>query len=115
MTAPERGAVLAVHECFSCHYTTRCTVFEMNGQRHFRDGKRALAPLCWLCANTAAGNAYQYPEQHPNKATLETVCFVGNLLLDGVGSGLTGSGLIDAISRREKSDYPEYDWEGAGA
>lgn len=103
---PELGEVLDPQECFACGYVTRCKVYQMQGRRNFHNGERLLAPMCYLCASTATGTAYQYPEQYPEQRTLQVACFVGNLLLDGLGEG-KAQALIELVQEREP---PDLDW-----
>lgn len=42
--------------------------------------------LCLLCANTKCGTAHAYPDQYPDRATLQAVCYVGNVILDRLDS-----------------------------
>ena len=36
---------------------------------------------CELCASTLAGNSIDYPDQYPERAVLQAVCYVGNAIL----------------------------------
>ncbi len=40
--------------------------------------------LCELCASTHAGNACEYPNQYPERKTLATICYVGNVILAAI-------------------------------
>jgi hypothetical protein len=43
---------------------------------------RRSRKLCFLCANTRAGNALEYPEQYRGQdGILQAICFVGNEIL----------------------------------
>lgn len=68
-----------VGECDSCHYHTTLEEYE---SQLIPKGKPKL--LCFLCANTAAGTAIDYPNFYPDKNTMRTVCFVGNVILDAI-------------------------------
>lgn len=77
-------------ECGSCGYETDCTAYENRGKegwhRHSRDRvpKGFVLWKCDLCAGTLAGAATQYPAQYPNVDVLQTICFVGNAILDAI-------------------------------
>lgn len=44
--------------------------------------------LCILCASTAAGNAFEYPEQYRGSADiLSAISFVGNMILKEIRKG----------------------------
>ena len=40
--------------------------------------------LCDLCASTPAGNAYEYPEQFHNVPLFQTVCYIGNAIIQAI-------------------------------
>lgn len=74
-------------ECESCHYPAKELTEYPNRRNEFRrdvteEAKTIL--LCELCANTPAGTAKQYPDQFPQANVLQTICFIGNALLDAL-------------------------------
>lgn len=65
-------------ECHSCGFKTEdLTEYDPSA---FAKARRSHW-LCLLCASTCTGNAVSYPEQYPEKRTLEVICFVGNTIL----------------------------------
>ncbi len=67
-------------ECESCGYETDLKAYSMCRSLP----KSEYKWLCNLCAGTMAGNAYEYPEQYENVPLFQTVCYVGNAILDAV-------------------------------
>ena len=61
--------------CDSCNYETKELEFYPFNMRE--DGSW----LCELCAGTLAGNALEYPEQFRDRRILQTICYVGNVIL----------------------------------
>jgi hypothetical protein len=72
-TVPSQGA----RECFSCG-------FETDALKSYRRYDRDDAWLCALCASTMAGRAQKYPDQFPNRDVLQTICYVGNVILEAL-------------------------------
>ena len=67
-------------ECHSCSYeTTALTRYEhttRQGEPHW---------LCELCAGTLASSALEHPHHYSDGgATLKTICYVGNVILDAI-------------------------------
>lgn len=67
--------------CQSCRFETT----EIKAYQYFalsEKGKRETHKwLCHFCANTFAGNAFEYPEFYPNGDLMQHICHVANLLL----------------------------------
>lgn len=74
--------------CDSCRFETALKRYD----NHRSIGLHASGPkskwLCELCASTMAGNAHEYPEQYRGeRATLQTLCYVGNAILTELRKG----------------------------
>jgi len=79
-----------IEECYSCGFETELKPYDLSHRRRIGTRPSLEADpeewdrwlwLCKICASTPCGNAYEYPEQYPNRSTLETIAYVGNLLL----------------------------------
>ena len=72
-------------QCLSCRYVTEVTDFawDINCEE---DKHRPPMLLCELCANTPAGTALQYPHGK-DRHTLQTLCWIGNCILDEIRKG----------------------------
>lgn len=69
-------------ECESCGYET--TAIKAYPNTRGLPQEETWKWLCNLCAGTVAGNAYEYPEQYDDASTLQTICYVGNAILDAI-------------------------------
>ena len=76
----------SIHECDACGFTTMCTNYERSGLTAIKDGRTKW--LCELCSHTATGTSLDYPNQFPNRRVLETICYVGNVIISKVRSRL---------------------------
>lgn len=65
-------------ECYSCGFATADLKSYPRRRIPSTDERKWL---CGLCASTPAGTAYDYPEQYPDRASIKTICYVGNVLL----------------------------------
>lgn len=84
-------------ECDSCGYQTALKPY----QRGFPE-QGEPAHLCDLCASTRAGNAQEYPRQYEGQtAILQTICYVGNAILDALKKRDVESGV--ALHRTEET------------
>ncbi len=67
-------------ECNSCGYETAALT---RYERTTRQGEPFW--FCALCAGTIAGNAAEHPTHFEDAgATLQTICYVGNVILDAI-------------------------------
>lgn len=74
-------------ECQCCGYVTNnLQRFENMGTTIAGGGKTRKDTFwyCDLCCSTPASNAHRYPGQYPDTATMQTVCYVGNVILDAL-------------------------------
>ena len=73
--------------CESCGYPAKeLTEYphRVNKYRNDVTEESKTLLLCELCAHTDAGTAKQYPQQFDNVSTLQTLCFIGNAILDSL-------------------------------
>ena len=66
-------------ECNSCAYETQELTFYDP-----RPGNVEGPWLCDLCAGTLAGSAAERPEAYRDPVVLQTICYVGNVILDAI-------------------------------
>lgn len=71
--------------CESCEFNMQevqpYTINRHLGSREDMSERNTHKWLCILCASTMAGNAFEYPEQYPERDVLQAICFVGNAIL----------------------------------
>ena len=81
MTAEEKPP-----ECYSCGFETKAIKSYRRSREIATANEKSIDGgvkwLCFLCASTLAGNAYEYPDLYPDSNTLKTICYVGNVILD---------------------------------
>ena len=71
-------------ECHACSFDfgkdaiNKLTWYEMRT----KTSGRSL--LCFLCANSQAGSAHEYPQQFTDGSILFTICSVGNAILKAI-------------------------------
>lgn len=68
-------------ECECCQYGGDIKLTEYDGPPHRKNEKNWL---CELCSSTFAGSSLDYPSQYPEAKTLQTICYVGNVILDAI-------------------------------
>ena len=65
--------------CDAClHETAPLKSYAMNRNAPVFTEKKWL---CYLCASTFAGVAFEYPEQYPDRKTMYSINYVGNEIL----------------------------------
>lgn len=67
-------------DCDGCHFnTSELTLYE--DRPGIVPKGREKRWLCALCASTPCGNAATFPNQYPDAKVLQTICYVGNVIL----------------------------------
>lgn len=65
--------VSACKECYYCGFET--------DTKEYSVGLGEKRELCFICANTRAGNFSNSPRQPSNEDILKTACQIGNIIL----------------------------------
>ena len=67
------STISACKECYYCGFET--------DTKEYSVGLGEKRELCFICANTRAGNFSNSPGQPSNEDILKTVCQIGNIIL----------------------------------
>lgn len=69
------------NECDSCGYKN--IKLNINIDKYAHDDKK-ICFMCDICYCTHAGNGYKWPEQYSDSHLLQTVAYIGNMILEEI-------------------------------
>ena len=74
-------------ECQCCGYETKKLKKFENMSTTIAGGGSTRKDTFWycdLCCSTMASSATRYPGMYPDTAAMQTICYVGNVILDAL-------------------------------
>lgn len=77
-------------ECYACGYET--ATLKPYKRTLMRNGQEGEMWFCEICASTPSGNAFEYPAQYPEAATLKAIAYVGNMILAALATASPAAG-----------------------
>jgi len=74
-------------ECDCCNFETKELKLFKDMDSMLAGGGKVIKADYWycnLCSHSLASNAHRYPAHYADRSTMQTVCYVGNAILEAL-------------------------------